>query len=263
MKALNIQRIDEVSKYYAPVETLEMISTSLFWINAVLSFAIPYSTSILGKMGADIIQIFFVVFVFIYFISSQVLSLYFLPRAESVRRKQFFSNSFGVPLSEEHTSLYYNNSFSPSVQRLGANTMENALFSKEIALRMLERKRIIMLLYVIFWLLAFTFRHNNLELLTWITQLVFSGEILAGWLKLEILRFRCGQIYDKLYLHFLHKIGQDSSTAIATILDACVTYESAKSTAGILLSSKDFKQLNQNLTNRWQRICQELNMEEK
>jgi hypothetical protein len=39
MKALNIQRIDEVSKYYAPVETLEMISTSLFWINAVLSFA--------------------------------------------------------------------------------------------------------------------------------------------------------------------------------------------------------------------------------
>jgi arylsulfatase A-like enzyme len=68
---------------------------------------------------------------------------------------------------------------------------------------------------------------------------------------------------DELYYHFLHKIGQDSSTAIATILNACTTYEAVKSAAGILLSSKDFKQLNQNLTNRWQKTCQELNMEEK
>jgi hypothetical protein len=263
MKALNIQRIDEVSKYYTSVEKLEMLSTSLFWINTALSFAIPYSTSIVGKIGADILQIFFVVFVFIYFTFSQLLSLYFLPRAESVRRKQFFSDSFGVPLSEEHTSLYYNNSFSPSVQRLGANTMENAFFSKEIALTMLGRKRVIVLMYVILWLLAFTFRHNNLELLTWITQFVFSGEIVFGWVKLEILRVRCQQIYDELYYHFLHKIGQDSSTAIATILNACTTYEAVKSAAGILLSSKDFKQLNQNLTNRWQKTCQELNMEEK
>jgi len=261
MNNTGVERVDEVSQYYAPIEKLGTISTVLFWINAALSFAMPYSVSILGKAGTGILQAFFLVLVLIYFSISQLSSLYLVPRAELMRRKQLLSNSFGVPLSHDHTSLYYNNSFSPSVQRLGANTMENALFSKEIALRMLSRKRIIIFGYLLTWLIAFSLRYDNLELLTWLTQLVFSGEILTEWLKLEILRFRHERTYDELYSHFLHRLGQDSPCATANVLNAFVTYEAAKSTAGILLSTNDFQKLNPTLSNRWKQICKELDMQ--
>ncbi|MEH2223151.1 hypothetical protein [Nostoc sp.] len=254
------ERVDEVSQYYAPIKTLGTISMVLFWSNAALSFVMPYSVSILGKVGTDILQAFFLVLVLTYFSISQVSSLYLVPRAELMRRKNLLSDSFGVPLSHEHTSLYYNNSFSPSVQRLGANTMENALFSKEIASKMLGRKRVIILGYLLGWFFAFSLRYDNLQLLMWITQLVFSAEIISEWLKLEILRFRHERTYEELYYHFLHKIGQDSSRAIANVLNALVNYEAAKSNAGILLSTKDFQELNPILSNRWKKICQELDI---
>lgn len=260
MSNVSLTRVDEVSQYYAPVEKLGTVSLILFWLNAVLSFTMPYSASILGKEWSNVLQSIFLVLVLIYFSISQISSLYSVPRAELMRRKQLLSDSFGVPLSQEHTSLYYNNSFSPSVQRLGANTMENALFSKEIASIMLFRKRFIIFGYLLAWLLAFSLRHNNLELLTWITQLVFSGEILAEWLKLEILRLRYERTYDELYSHFLHNLGQGSPRAIANVLNAFVSYEAAKSNAGILLSTDDFQKLNPILSERWKRICQELEM---
>lgn len=139
--------------------------------------------------------------------------------------------------------------------------MENALFSKEIAAKMLVRKRLVIFGYLFAWLLAFSLRHNNLELLSWITQLVFSGEIIAEWLKLETLRFHHERTYDELYSHFLHKLGQDSSRAVANVLNAFVSYEAAKSNAGILLSTEDFKKLNPILSERWENICQKLDMQ--
>ena len=135
------------------------------------------------------------------------------------------SNAFGTPLSHDQTCLYYNNKYTPSVQRLGANTMENSLFSKEIAGEMLVTKRIVTGCYVIAWIAAFSFRHNNLELLVWITQLVFSGEIVAQWIRLEVLRHSHERTFEQLHSHFLHQIGEDSNKAIATILDSFVSYE--------------------------------------
>jgi len=174
MSNTSTTRVDEVSQYYAPAKKLGTISVVLFWLNAVLSFVMPYSASTIGEEWSRVLQAIFLVLVLIYFSISQISSLYLVPRAELMRRKQLLSDSFGIPLSQDYTSLYYNNSYSPSVQRLGANTMENALFSKEIALRMLVRKRFVIFGYLFAWLLAFSLRHNNLELLTWITQLVFS-----------------------------------------------------------------------------------------
>jgi hypothetical protein len=261
MKSKDKTRVDEVSQYYAPAAKLNNISTVLFWLNATLSFTMPYSASMIGKDWASILQAIFLVFVLIYFGASQISSLYLVPQAELMRRKQLLSDSFGIPLSQDDTSLYYNNSFSPSVQRLGANTMENALFSKEIASRMLVRNRFITLGYFLTWLLAFSLRHDNLALLAWITQLVFSGEIIAKWLKLEILRFRHEQTYDDLYSHFLHKLGQDSPKAIANVLNAFVSYEAAKSNAGILLSTDEFQKLNPILSERWKSICKKLDMQ--
>lgn len=52
----------------------------------------------------------------------------------------------------------------------------------------------------------------------------------------------------------------ESPTAIATILDSFTTYEAAKHSAGFLLSSKVFSKMNEELTQRWNQIRDDLNM---
>jgi hypothetical protein len=261
MSARKKVRIDEVAKYYAPVATVGIICSCLFWLIAAVSLFMPYSASLINITAHRAAQTIFLILVLAHFVLSQISRFYLVPRAELMRRRQLLSDAFGTPLSHDRTSLYYNNQYSPSVPRLGANTMENALFSKEIAASMLRRKRVLIGGYVVAWLLAFALRHNNLELLTWITQLVFSGEILVGWLRLEVLRFRHERTFDQLHDHFLHELGEKSPRAIASVLDAFVSYEAAKSSAGVLLSTKAFKRLNPSLTKQWAQIRIDLGME--
>lgn len=255
------KKVDDISQYYVPVKRFENIGKILFWINAILSFTLPYSVSVIGEDKTNILKIAFLILVLGYFFVIQIKTLYLFPKAESMRRKQLLSNSFGVPLSLDKTSSYYNNSFPPSVERLGANTMENALFSREIIKKMLVNKRILTFGYFLIWLLVFAIRHNNYESLISITQVVFSVEIIAEWGRLEILRIRCGDIYEDLYQHFYNK-PESSEKAIATLLDAFVAYESAKSEGGIQLSTKIYNQLNDSLSEEWDTIRQKLNMDD-
>lgn len=252
------ERVDEVNRYYEPVKTVTAIGSCLFWVIATVSLCMPYAASIGKPTLLTILQPVFIVLVLIHFSLSQISKLHLFPKAENMRRKQFLSDSFGSPLTHDRTSLYYNNEWPPSIQRLGANTMENALFSKEIAEAMLRRRRIIIGGYIVVWLLAFSLRVNNLTVIIWITQLIFSGRIVAQWLNLEVLHARYEQVYDRLHHHFLHEIGQDSERAIASVLDVFVWCETAKSSAGIMLSTKVFQRLNPSLTEEWNRIREEL-----
>jgi hypothetical protein len=254
------KRVDDVGKHYVPIARLGKGTGALFWIIAVLSLSMPYTQSVLGAAPHAALRSVFLVLVIVHFTLSQVSRLYLIPKAERMRRKQLLSDAFGTRLTHDRTSLYYNNEYSPSVERLGANTMENALFSKEVAGKMLDHKRWTVGLYLVAWLLAFALRHDNLGLIAWITQLVFSGEIVAGWLKLECLHFRHERTYDQLHAHFLHGIGGNEPRAIADVLDAFVAYESAKASAGALLSSKIFDEINPELTRKWEQIKKDLGM---
>lgn len=252
-------RIDEVSQYYTPASKIGFVSALLFWVNAILSLCMLFS-AILGLSAQNILQVLFIISVIGHFTISQINRFYFVPLAEQSRRRQMISDAFGTALSHETTVLYYNNEYSPSFKRLGANTMENTLFAKEVVASMLCPKRIVTGGYIAVWVLAFCLRHNNLEVLIWITQILFSGETIVQWLNLEVLRSRHERTYEKLHVHFLHKIGENSQRAIATILDAFVAYETAKSSAGYLLSTKVFNKLNPQLTRKWEKIRHELNM---
>lgn len=253
------KRIDEVSEHFEPAKNVEVAGKFLFWIIAVLSLYMPYTSSLEASLKSYL-QAVFIVFVTLHFMISQLNRFYLIPKAERIRRQHFLSNAFGTPLTHEQSSLYYNNDYSPSIKRLGANTMENTLFSKETTNKMLFRSRFIVGTYLCCWLLAFALRHNNLETLTGITQILFSGEIVAQWINLEVLRFRCERAYDQLHSHFFHELDGESPKAVATILDAFVAYESAKASAGILLSSKVFFKINPSLTEKWERIRKELKM---
>lgn len=256
------QRTDDASRYYRPIGTIGIACGLLFWAIAGLSLLLPYTASIdPSPEFRSALRSCFIVLVLVRFALSLISSYYLVPRAERMRRKLLLSDAFGTPLSHDKTCLYYNNQCSPSVQRLGANTMENALFSKEITARMLFYRRLIIGGYFVVWLFAIMLRHNNLEMLTWITQLIFSGEIIAQWIKLEILRCSCERTFDQLHSHFLHGIEESCPVAVATVLDSFVEYESAKAYAGVKLSTKVFQKLNPDLSKKWDEIRQELKLD--
>ncbi len=259
MNGISQERADEVSRYYNPAIKLEFVGASLFLLNVLFSLGMLFSASLSSSLQ-NVLQSVFIALVLIQFTVSQINRFYLIPKAERMRREQMLSDAFGTPLSHDKTSLYYNNNYSPSIKRLGANIMENALFSSEVAANILVSKRILIGGYLIVWVLVFFLRQNNLEIIIWITQIVFSGEIIVQWLNLEVLRIRQERTYEKLHSHFLHEIGGNSQRAIATILDSFVAYETAKSSAAYLLSTKVFNKLNPDLTRKWEKVCKELKM---
>src|SRR6266545_93908 len=119
-------RVDEITKYYKASETLDSIANVLFYIVALSAITIPLLDQ---EHIKSYLAAFFILIVVMYFIVRYSSVLFFLPNAEKMRRKQLISNSFAIPLTHEKTEEYYNNPYSPSVKRLGANVLENSLFS--------------------------------------------------------------------------------------------------------------------------------------
>lgn len=255
-----VERVDEVSRYYRPVAQVERAKTALFWVVAVLSLLILHAGPFFERGVQEVGRTAFIVLGLTFLALAMANRFYFIPRAERRRRRQLLSDAFGTSLSYDRTALYYNNEFPPSLQRLAASTMENALFSKEIAGEMLGAKRLVIGGYLLVWLVAFTLRHDDLNLLIWITQVVFSGELVAGWISLEVLRARHEATYEDLHRHFLHGIGDRSATGIATVLDAFASYEVTKAATGVQLSPRVFARLNPDLTVKWETIRKDLEM---
>lgn len=255
-------RIDGLERYYAPIERCETWTTRLFWASATLSVVVLYSKWIPQEGLRDIPTVLFSASAVIHLVLSLYNRFHLVPEAEAKRRKQLLSDSFAIPLTPEQTQAYYNNPLAPSIQRLGANVLENSFFAKSVCGKMAVGERSKVLLYFAGWLIAAFWCNTPLGLLVVITQTVFSGEIIAKLVCLEVLRHRNEDLYEELYHEFLHKVDFQSATGTACILDAFATYEAAKAAAALKQSTKVFKELNPRLTQEWDEICARLGMDD-
>ena len=257
------ERVDGLDHYYRPIENIERVSTVLFWLSAALSITVLYSRLIPCQQLRDVPMLLFAASVVLHLILILFLKYHLIPIAEGKRRKQLLSDSFDVPLTPEQTRAYYNNPLAPSIQKLGANVLENAFFAKAVCGKMAVRERVKVLIYFIVWLLAVMWCSTSLEILVVVTQTVFSGEIIARLVCIEVLRHRNEDLFKELYHEFLHKVDFQSPTGTACILDAFATYEAAKASSGIKQSTKIFTALNPDLTRQWSDICNKLGMTEE
>lgn len=252
-----VERIDEIEKYYKSVENNEALIKVLLFITSCLSFS-PFFYDYIN-FDKKILTILFIISTSIYFIASQYQRYILIPKAERMRRKQLLSNAFNIALIPENTVNYYNNDSEPSIKRLGINVLENSLFSKTVAEKMLIKTRIISCIFIVFWLSMIIYENSNFDFVMTISQLVFSGTVVINWLNLEVLYHRYSNVYSKLYEHFL-----SSNTNVLIekvfILDALIEYESAKASAGIKLSSKIFENINPSISEEWIRIKNTLNI---
>lgn len=246
-----VERVDELERYYKPIETIDDLNAWLFWGSAILSVAVFFKGLLTWKVLQDIIEISFILLVIVHLILSLYVRYHLLPVAERKRRRQLLSDSFGVPLITETTQKYYNNEITPSISRLGANVLENTLFAKNITARMAIRERIKILVYFLIWAFAMYWRMTEIGLLVVITQTIFSSEIIEGWLRVEVLRSEVEKFYEELYNKFLHKVDLNSSDAIASILDLFASYEATKSMTAIRQLRSIFLSVNPELSKEW------------
>ncbi len=250
---IGVSRHDPIRDgYYKPLEIAEGALNFLFFVTALLSFAVLLLDKNSYSVLYEIIENLFVIAVTAVFSLGIGVRLYWTPKAEDQRRLDLLSNSYSLPLTHEQTAGYYNNDETAPIKRLGLSVMENSFFSKAITLEMAKIERIKIVLYAIIFFITILYRSTDLAIITTAAQVVFSEQIVARFFRLEWLRARCDATYQGLYNLFQNKPKQ--SIFNAKILEYFSFYESSKSNAGILLSEKIFKKLNYRLSGEWSAI---------
>lgn len=250
----DVRKIDPIrDTYYAPLEQAEAWEDRAFYAAAVLSFAVLFIERTRYPGIYDAIHVLFVVIVIALFAIGSAIRLYLSPRAEGSRRDDLLANSFSAVTAHPTTVGYYNNSQTEPFRRLAANVFESSFFSKAVALEMLRQQRMMVAAYGIIWIATATYQRWDLALLAVLAQAVFSEQILSKWLRLEWLTRQYEMSYRQLAQLF-EAVPEKQELMQRRILEAVCSYEASKAAAGIVLSSKTFRRLNDVLNERWAAI---------
>jgi hypothetical protein len=242
--------------YFSAAAHADNASNKLFYIAALISLLALLVDEKSWPSAVEVVQWLFVLASVALFAIGLASRLYFVPRAEDMRRKDFFSSALQVGLTHETTAGYYNNNANNAMRRLAANTMENSLFSKTIALKMAKRERAMVAIYLVVWLACVLNRHTAVTAIVTMSQILFSEQVISRWCRLEWLRGRCERVYSDLYALF--RSNPTSPTFDAMALDILGAYEAAKVNAAVLLDSAIFQRVNSDLSSEWEKTQDEL-----
>ncbi|MCY8219412.1 hypothetical protein MOC90_06240 [Bacillus spizizenii] len=258
------ERFDSLDKYYNAINNLDLASRILFWVNTVLTVAVYFLDDY--EQAKSVLTGLFIITTLLYFIVDNYLGIFLIPRVEERRRTHLLTNSFGVPLDNERTNKYYNNTLEPSLLKLGANIFENSLFASRVTSEMAKQERWKILFLVLVWVVSLMIRNTDIELISIVAQTIFASTLVSSWLRLEVLRKKNEDIYKCLYDVFLLRRdggGTNEESTYARMLDCFVQYESAKAYSGVKQSSKIFFNINDEVTAEWEQTKHNLKIEER
>lgn len=255
----NQQRHDPIrDRYFSAAKVADGVSNWLYYGAAALSFAALLVDKKETPYAYDIVQGTLVLAVIAVFVSGLVIRLYLTPRAEDMRRKDLFSKAFGVPLTHEQSTGYYNNEQTQPIRFMGVAYMENSFFSKAVLLKMAWRERVKGTVYIVIFLVAVLNRNTDLAFAATAAVAIFSEQVVSRWLRLEWLRSRCEATYDCLYALF--QSSPTLSVLQAKVLEAATLYETSKANGGIVLSENIFLDLNPKLSDEWEQVKKTLKL---
>jgi hypothetical protein len=247
------KKIDTIrEKCFDPLENAERAQSVLFYMSAALSFVVPLIDKTLYLAGYNVAQIFFLISVSALSIVSLAIRLYFSPRAQEYRYKDFLSHAYGVQLSDEQTNGYYNNTESVPARRIAAQTLENSFYSKRTVAEMAKSERVRACLYFLVWLIVILNRNTDLAFIAIVAQLFFGEQILSRWLRIEWLKDKFERTFDDSLRLVQSKVADNLFEVSA--LEITGKYEMAKTNAGITLSSKVFDRHCEETDKKWEEI---------
>lgn len=238
--------------FYKHLELAEVVSGWIFYAGAALSLALLFIDQRNHNQIYQAATISFIIIVVLFFLLGTASRYYLFIRAEDARRADFLSYVSGVNITHQKTVGYYNNKETEVNSKLMITVLENTFFSKSILLAMLKTERIKVIVYLIVFIVFVLYRTTPLDLIATATQVVFSEEIIAKWLRMEWLRMRIEQIFKETRSIFQSKPSGEIMHARG--LEAFGNYECGKSLGGILLSATVFEKMNPELTAEWELI---------
>lgn len=240
--------------YYIPLAKAEIASNIAFYLATILSIIILVLDKSKHSVTYNIVQSTFIISVFCVFASGIATRIYFAPRAQEERIKDFISNAFSVQLIHQTSNGYYNNSEPEPIKRSAASLLENTFFTKSILKHMLRNERILIVIYILAWSWAVTFRATDLDWLAVVAQVIFGEHLISRWLRMEWLRLKVEGLFKDTYNLFCSVGSFQDVNFRARAFSFLLQYEVTKSQAGISLSTPIFKKLNQNLSMEWEKI---------
>lgn len=240
---------------YTPLVRAERAADALFVVAAILSVISFYTVQAEHPWIYQAVAIGFPISVIALFALSLAIRLYFAPRAQRRRLKDFLSHAFGRQLQSTQSFAYYNNSATSPPQRIAAQTLESAFFTKSILLKMCAEARLALVLFVLLWLVAVHNRTTDPAVLAIAAQLLFSEQIASRYLRLEWLRAKSEVLYDELF-----RLIQSKSVSGATPVEFLTWYEVLKATSAVSLSTRIFMAERDKLNEEWDRIRKVLNL---
>lgn len=254
---IKINRYDSVDEYYENAERINTLTSYLFYIISLLSYANFFLDD---KPWIVYLRVSFIILAILNFILYTYNRIVLIPLAEEKRRTHFISNSLNIKLDDEKTVNYYNNSIIPSIKRLGANLCENTFFSKEISNKMLKTERTKVVIYIVIWLIIISIRSIDLNIVLITAQTIFSTDIILKYIDLELFHNQQEKIFKELDAIFLMNNDKNKEIFEAKILDLAIKSEGAKSYCGIKIPSDLFHQLNGELTDKWNDVSKRLDL---
>lgn len=249
-----ITKIDPIrDKYYVPLQRAESWSVWLFYATAIVSVAVLFVDK--GSLPTAYLaaQTAFVAFALASALLNLMMRLYLGPRAQEKRVSDFVSNAFNVQLTSERTVGYFCNNATDPPRKLALQLLENCLFTKETVRLMCSEARLTFGIYLLIWLVVVINRGSPIDLVVWVCQIVFGGEILSAWLRVEWLRHRTESIFEALLRQY-QSAAADTPFFLASSVDAFARYEADKATSGVTLSNQVFEKHNDRLSKEWDRI---------
>lgn len=247
---------DPIREIFNAAEKADKAGDVLFYVAALLSFA-----SLLVEPASPwyrFVMVGFAVVVVLYFSAAVVVRMYFLPRAEQKRRQDFLGHALGVSLTPENTEGYYNTVLNEGPKKVAVQLLENTFFTKELMQRVAHRQRATVVVYVIAWIAIVALRETDFGIILAVTQFVFSEQIISKWIRIEWLRSTAERVHGSTYR--LLQSGISAKQLLPHALDDFVAYETAKATAGVVIPSKLFDELNNQLSASWDNIRSRLNV---
>lgn len=173
-------------------------------------------------------------------------------KAELERRKTLIANSFSINITEKKTNGYYNNTINPSIKKLGVNSFESTLHTRNNLFIMLIEEGIKAFIIFVVWIVVIT-KYNNNELFYSLTQTIFSMDVLFKFLKMIYYYVTISNLYNNFYHLFVtRKYNEKNDQAL--VIQYVMDYECIKSYSHILLSEKNFKKFNDELSIEWNNI---------
>ena len=205
----------------------------------------------------DFIIYTLIIFNIIYISMSLLDDMIIKNKADSELRKTLLENAFSSDLTSKKMDGYYNNNIVPSMKKLGVDSFESVLYTKNTLSKMLIHEGIKTFLIFIIWLIIITKFHNKNLLLT-ITQTFFSFEILISYIKIIYYYAKVSNLYDSFYQLFVtNKYNEKNNRAL--LLEYVIEYECLKSYCHIILSNSIFNKYQADLSKEWDNIHKNIN----